>query len=294
MSVRKPTFFIAGAPKCGTTSLAAWLDGHPNVFMSPIKEPDFFNTDDRRRVTTLGAYENLFREATNHHSAVGEASAWYLSSSNAVRNIPNYQPEARFIVMVRNPVEMAPAVHAELLFWGHENVHDFRAAWDLQAERRQGRRLPGLSWARRRFLYGEICALGAQLERMLSAVPASRVLTVVLDDLAVDPRHEYLRVLRFLAVDDDSRVEFPVHNTAKTLRWPGLTRAMFAIVQIKRRMGIELGLNLWNRVSDLNKIEAPRTPLSAKTVAILREYFASDVELLSQLLGRDLRYWLES
>ena len=117
-----------------------------------MKEPHFFNTDDRRLISTLEAYEDLFRPASSGHCALGEASVWYLSSTEAVHNILAYQPNARFIVMVRNPVEMAPALHAEMLITGHENVHDFSTAWRYQEERRQGRQLPPLSWARRRFL----------------------------------------------------------------------------------------------------------------------------------------------
>jgi hypothetical protein len=188
---------------------------------------------------------------------------------------------------------MSPALHAEMLFWGHETVRDFKTAWDLQAERRRGRRLPRLSWARRRLLYGEMCLLGAQLERLLTAVPISRVLVVVLDDLAVAPRQQYLRVLEFLGLDDDGRVEFPIHNKAKALRWPGLTRAMFIAEQIKYRMGIKAGLKLWSLVSAMNRIDVPRPTLSFRTVAMLREYFADDVELLGRILGKDLQHWLE-
>ena len=292
-ALRRPNFFILGAPKCGTTSLAAWLAGHPNIFLSAMKEPHFFNTDDRQGVATIGDYELLFVEATDQHVAVGEASVWYLSSTEAVRNILRYQPEARFIVMVRNPVEMAPALHGQMLLGGHENVSDFQAAWDLQAGRREGRGLPAFSSARRRFLYGEICALGAQLERLLANVPSSRVLVVVLDDLSDDLRSEYLRILHFLGVDDNGRSEFLAYNKAKIARWPGLTRAMFVIMQIKRKIGIKVGLNLWNLVLDVNTIETPRAPLSPETTALLREYFARDVELLGRLLGEKLRHWLE-
>lgn len=292
--VRKPNFFIVGAPKCGTTSLASWLSGHPNIFMSPTKEPHFFNTEDRRLISRLEAYEDLFRAAVSDHYAVGEASVWYLSSSTAVRNILNYQPEARFIVMVRNPLEMAPALHAEMLLSGHENVNDLSVAWDLQEERRQGRQLPPLSWGQRRFIYGEVCRLGAQLERLLAAVPANRVLVVVLDDVGADSRREYLRVLQFLGLEDDGRRNFAIHNKARKLRWPSLTRAMFGIVQIKRRIGIELGLSLWDRVAELNAIEAPRRRLPLQTEAMLRDYFAGDVELLGRLLGRNLKHWLVS
>lgn len=101
--------------------------------------------------------------------------------------------------MVRNPLEMAPALHAEMVFAGLENVHDFREAWCLQEMRRRGRQLPAFSsWARRRLLYGEVCLLGAQLERLLSLVPSHRVLTLVVDDVRADPQTTYLRVLNFL------------------------------------------------------------------------------------------------
>jgi hypothetical protein len=138
----KPNFFILGAPKCGTTSLARWLGDHPNIFMAPQKEPHFFNTDDRQGVTTLVEYEDLFRKAQKEHVAVGEASVWYLSSSQAVNNILEYNPNARFIVMVRNPIEMAQALHGQMLIAGLECVQDFSKAWSLQEERRQGLRLP--------------------------------------------------------------------------------------------------------------------------------------------------------
>src|SRR5262245_35065298 len=86
-AMKKPTFFIIGAPKCGTTSLAAWLADHPDIFMSPTKEPHYFNTDHKRYLNSLAGYEQLFEDATDRHSAVGEASVWYLYSANAVENI---------------------------------------------------------------------------------------------------------------------------------------------------------------------------------------------------------------
>jgi len=213
ITLRKPNFFIIGAPKCGTTSLSVWLGEHQKIFMSPIKEPHFFNSDDRQAITTLKDYEALFRGASEEHIAVGEASVWYLSSANAVTAILRYQPEPKFIVMLRNPIEMAPALHGEMLLSGLEYEHEFSMAWGLQEQRRQGRRIRD-SWARRRFLNGEICSLGAQLERLYKIVSSDRVLTAILDDIRADPRHEYLRVLQFLEVPDDGRLDFPVHNPA--------------------------------------------------------------------------------
>jgi len=289
---RRPDFFILGAPKCGTTSLAAWLREHPAIFLPAIKEPHFFNTDDRRGVATLDGYEDLFGEADETCLSVGEASVWYLSSADAVRNILAYRADARFIVMLRNPVEMAPALHAEMVLTGHENIRDFRAAWELRDERRRGRHLPPLVWARRRLDYGEICSHGAQIERLFSLVDPRQVLVVVLDDVVVDARREYRRILRFLGVHDDDRAVFPIHNRARIARSPRLTRLLFVLTQLKARLGIKRGLGLWGRIANLNVIESPRDDLSEETRILLRKYFALDVERLSRLIDRDCRSWV--
>jgi len=292
--LRKPNFFILGAPKCGTTSLAAWLSRHPNIFVSEEKEPHFFNTDDRQHISSLAEYESLFLRASDRHKAVGEASVWYLSSAKAVENILRYQPRAKFIVMVRNPMEMAPALHSEMVLSGHEDIRDFRKAWDIQAERKEGRALPAFSWARRRFLYGEVCKLGSQLERLLSMVPAPRVHVVVLDELAAEPRQEYLRVLRFLGVEDDGRLQFPVYNSAKNIRWPRFTRIVFILGQIRRKAGMKTGLSLWKRFARLNQYEMPRTPLPRDMENLLRSYFLEDIRLLEHLCGKNFEHWLRS
>ena len=291
--VRKPNFFIIGAPKCGTTSLWSWLAGHPNIFMAPKKEPDFFNTDDLRRgVTSLKQYEALFRHAREEHNAIGEASVWYLSSAVAARNILQYQPTSRFIVMVRNPIEMAPALHSEMLFSGLESVADFRKAWRLQAQRRHGRRLPGFSsWAQRRLLYGEICSLGEQLDRLYSTVPSKQILALILDDIQANPRREYLRVLDFIGVPDDNRSDFQIHNPSKSLRVPAL-RHLYRIVAMKRAAGIKSGLGLWTQLQVINNVTRPRPPLSSEMLNILRAFFSKDVERLSLMLHRDLSSWL--
>jgi hypothetical protein len=291
--MRKPNFFILGAPKCGTTSLWSWLRAHPDIFMSYIKEPNFFNSDDNLGISNLTDYEEQFRGARVSHAAVGEASVWYLSSAVAVQNILQYQPEARFIVLLRNPIEMVVAVHSQMLVGGWENVTDFRTAWGLQGERRQGRRLPVFSWPQRYFLYGDVCLLGAQLQRLLAIAKRNRVLPILLDDIRENPRREYIKVLDFLGVSDDGRAKFPAVNTARALRWPLLARSRFIIWQLKRRLHINVGLNLLRAIYDANVVAAERPELDRDTYEDLREYFTRDVDLLGRLIGRDLRSWME-
>jgi hypothetical protein len=288
----KPTFFVIGAPKCGTTSMTMWLREHPNVFIPLEKEPHFFNDDDRRGYTELYRYEALFSDARPEQRAIGEGSVWYLSSSTAVINILQYQPNARFIVMIRNPIQMAPSLHAQMVVTGHENVRDFGTAWLLQDERRQGHNLPTLSWSKRRLLYGDICSLGAQLRRLLQIVPREQVLVVLLDDIREDARREYLKVLRFLGVPDDDRRQFPVYNEARVNRLPRLARCAFVAGAIKSRLGgLKSGLGLLERFEKYNQISERRIAISEEFRAVLERYFSGDIQLLERLVGRDLSYW---
>src|SRR5579872_2288731 len=288
----KPDFFILGAPKCGTTSLAAWLAAHPQIYFSPTKEPHFFNTDHKRFINSLEGYEKLFDGATARHTAVGEGSVWYLYSETAVANILAYNPDARFIAMLRNPVDMAPSLHEELVFTGREDVADFATAWSLQEVRRHGGQLPRMVWESKYVECGELCSLGAQVERLFATVPRERVKLVMLDDLMKNPGETYRAVLQFLGVDDDGRNAFKAVNRAKQRRWPLLLKVAWAVTTAKRALGIEGGLGLWSRVDARNRLERPRAPIEAKTKRLLQDYFRSDIATLGRLTGRDLRQWL--
>src|SRR3546814_13335773 len=103
---KKPNFFIVGAPKCGTTSLANWLSEHPSIFLSNPKEPHFFDLDRRKHYKCdLARYEGFFNGVAPTHTMVGEATTGYLRSHVAISEILKYAADARFIVGLRNPVD---------------------------------------------------------------------------------------------------------------------------------------------------------------------------------------------
>src|SRR3954453_4619773 len=102
---RRPDFFIVGAPKSGTTSLYDWLDGHSQVYMSPVKEPFYFCGDVQgglRRLYSYPAdevrYLELFADARTDQMS-GEASTRYLVSYEAAGLVAAFQPMARAIAM---------------------------------------------------------------------------------------------------------------------------------------------------------------------------------------------------
>ncbi len=292
--MKKPNFFIIGAPKCGTTSLASWLGAHPLVFMSPDKEPHYFNEDTPRRITKLKEYEKLFKQATVAQRAIGEASTGYLLSATAVPNILRYNPNAKFIVMLRNPIDMAPSLHEQRLYQFVEDIADFEVAWQMQDQRRQNRQIPSGCNDPLHLQYGAYCKIGAQVERLLKIVKRDRSHFIFLDSLKLQPRVEWLSLLDFLEIPDDGRVKFPAENTAKVRKNVKLARWILRAGRIRRRLlGRHFQLGILNRANRATTVERARSSLSAAMKERLVDYFHEDIRLLSELVDRDLSAWLD-
>lgn len=273
----------------------AWLSSHPRIFTA-VKELHHFNTDHNYRLTADAAkYESMFADAGESHIAVGEASVRYLHSRTAAANILRYNAAAKFIVMLRNPAEVAHAWHGQLVFNGEEDVADFARAWALQDARRNGESIPPGCIDVSALLYGDFCRIGAQLQRVYETVPAARVHVVLFDDLAADPAAVYRAVLKFLGAPAAHRPPggFAVHNPAKVRR--GLLRharlALQPLARWKTALGIRKAFGISKRIEKYEGRAMPRAPLSADCARKLHDYFADDVRLLESLLGRDLPQW---
>ncbi len=290
----KPDVFIVGAPRCGTTWLYRHLAVHPRVFMSRQKEPHHFNTDSRFRwVETLEAYESLFSDAPAAAQAIGEASVLYLHSEVAAANILCYQPRARFIAMVRNPLEMAPSWHRQALFDRQENEPDFARAWALQAERTAGRLLPVDCREPAVLQYRSICSLGRQLVRLIDTAGRDRVHVIVHDDLRRSPEGVYRGVLDFLQVDAWAPSRFEVVNPARERKSRTLKRASDFTSRLKQRLKIDRSFGMLGRIDRWNSRSRAARAITPSLRTELIEAFADDVGLLARTIGRPLDHWLE-
>ena len=140
LSKNMPDFFIVGAPKCGTTSMYNWIAAHPKTFM-PVKEPGFFSQDIRSIPNKeISSYLALFSCERPPGTLVGEATPKYLYSKRGLRQIVELNPNARMIVMLRNPVDLVISLHGQMLREGMEIEPDFESAWKLSAARQVGAR----------------------------------------------------------------------------------------------------------------------------------------------------------
>jgi len=103
-----PNFFIVGASKSGTTSLYAYLNENPEVYMSPIKEPRYFHNFIHetylKRIKETSKYLRLFKKVRNE-KAIGEASPTYLFDPDSPKLIKKAVPHARIIIILRDPVK---------------------------------------------------------------------------------------------------------------------------------------------------------------------------------------------
>jgi len=301
--MKNPNFFIVGAPRCGTTALSKYLRTHPRIYMSDPKEPYFFSKDLRLGdIDSEMQYMKCFKKASAQHMAVGEASAGYLYSSIAIPNILEFNPEAKFIVMLRNPIDMVHSLHSLFLYSCDEDVENFREAWNLQGVRKKGRNIPKRCNEPKILQYGEFAKLGQQLERLYEVVPKDRVMVILFEDFVIKPKLIYEDVLRFLGVPLDSRSEFPVINANKV--WKSKVAGNFWSVLInlrvfhyarnaKRFFGLgNKDTAVWLMQVNTKNQKRPLIPKDLKKE--LAEYFKKDVGRISALIRRDCTHWVKN
>ncbi|HUR15861.1 MAG TPA: sulfotransferase [Candidatus Limnocylindrales bacterium] len=305
-TTRRPDVFIVGAPKTGTTSLYEYLQEHPDVFMSPVKEPSYFSPDVRVRPARRyqyrypedqAKYDELFADARDE-KRLGEASTTYLMSVGAPGRIHEYSPDARIIAMVRNPVDLVYSLHNERVSNGLEWMTDFEQAMAADEARRRGEDLPhnleGFGVA-----YRDNAYLGEQLQRWLDEFGPDRVHVILFDEFAKDTPGHYRRVLEFLDVDPDFQpASFAVHNVSHRRRG-GIVQGLFAnpVGRFVSRKLLPKVLGQARTARNLRRVrQSPlmrrkheRQPLRPELRKQLQDEFTPDVELLGRLLGRDLR-----
>ena len=314
-----PNFFIAGAPKCGSTSLYHYLKQHPDIYMSPVKEPSYFAFEARvenfvpefqerireqmlevRRQLERGSsetrnqglvenwtdYLRLF-EGVRGERAVGEASVSYLWSKTAAREIAKVNPAAKIVLVLRDPAERAFSQYLHYLSDGHA-AHTFREHLARTGARTSGRE--GAMGPYYPFL--EFGMYAEQVERFRAYFPADQVRVWLYEDTIAAPEGFLREVFGFLGVDagfvpDTSKRHYAMEipkavGVTQALRKLGLMRMLRDIMP----QGLRPGLKrlVYRRPGTVM--------LSAEDRRWLVQYYRKDVERLEGVLGRDLAGWM--
>lgn len=252
-----PTFVIVGVQKCGTSTLAATLRRHPQIYMARPKELHFF---DFGMTKGLEWYADQF-PVRPKHTAWGEATPRYLYDDDARRRMAETLPEtSKFLAILRDPAKRAYSHYWHSRWQGSELLETFEEALDREPERLQASTRERMNHSyvdRGRYL--------RQLEALAADVGRDRIMVHLLDDLSADWEGVLTRTFEFLGVKTAPASTIP-------LVWanPATTK--------KTEDGSKQAVEKY-------------PPIKPETRARLVEEFRDDNEALGEWLGRDLSSW---
>ena len=311
---RLPEFFLVGAPKAGTTALWRLLDAHPEVWMSPVKEPNYFALEVREENFEAGLRRRMERErrslrkyldapvlgkraggivrewedylrlfaGAGDRKAAGEASVCYLWSATAAELIAEKIPRAKILILLRDPAERA---FSEYL----QGVSNGSVRWSFreQIERNLRDRSGRISV---HFPFLELGLYAGQVGRYRERF-GKNVWIGFYDDFRERPAEVFAEICRFVGVSDDVPADFTRrHNEAEPPR--------FADVGWMKRSGV------WDRAARLMPPKArpvvrkalTRAPgtvrMGARDRATLVDFYREDIGKLEEMVGRSLKGWL--
>src|SRR5580692_5410167 len=298
-----PDFFIAGVPKAGTTALHVALGRHPALYMSAVKEPKFFLTEGspparggpgdaktyREHIWRRADYEALFDPASADQLR-GESTPFYLHSRDAQRRIRAQIPNARLIVVLRDPVERAHSNWTHLWSAGLEPVGDL-----VRACAEEERRIEA-GWASFWHYIG-LGRYGEQLEYLFTLFPREQVLVLRYRRLVDEPAQTLDRICAFLGVQQGVLTEIPRHNVTSHPE-PTLGHRAVGLAQ---RTATAVGTLIPGLTAAtlngpierfLQRHSRERQPLDWDQRQQLMPRFETDIKLLEGVLGEDFSDWL--
>jgi hypothetical protein len=293
LMIQRPNFFIVGAPKTGTTAMNAYLSRHPLIFMAQ-KELQYFSDecfyDPPLDCRDLDWYLSFFK-AAGDKPLRGEASVWYLSSKIAAARIMEFNPNAKIVIHVRNPIDLIISYHSELLFLGYEDIQDIEQALDAEAERRRGLRMPRGCRVPRVLFYSEIGRISEQVDRFVARFGRQNVHINQFEKFAEDPAAVYHETLIFLgAAEPTFKTMFDSINGNKAIRYRTLQTFMDrppkhlrqAVELIPTPIRRTIRSWMWR----INTRFVPRPTPKPAVIARLSREFGEEIERFKDLLER--------
>lgn len=294
-----PNFLLIGAPKAGTTSLYRYLSEHPQIYMSPMKAPNFFALEGealnyqgprdhtKNYITDLKNYCSLFDGVVNE-TAIGEASPWYLYMPKSSERIHHYIPNVKLIAVLRNPVDRAYSQFLSHVQRDFEPLNDFAQALDAEKDRIEDNWSPRWFYKERGFYY-------RQLKPYFDRFDSSQIRVFVYEDIREDYSKVLASIFEFLEVKKDFKPNLSQkYNTTKSHKNRKLFRFFSGKNSLKSALRPFFTPSQRTRiVSTLMQLNTgPKTKLSSELRDRLISEYREDILGLQDLIQRDLSCWL--
>jgi hypothetical protein len=297
----KPNLFIVGAAKCGTTSLHDYLNQHPEVHMSEHKEIKYFGQDiasmepKGNQNLTVSEYVSYFSPG-KCHKVVGESSPQYLYSLNAAKEIFEFNPKSKIIIMLRNPMDTLISLHKQLLHVGLENEHDLWLALKKEEKDILKEGYPGVVLkAPKKTYYLNRLNYAPQVQRYYDTFGKENVKVVFFDDFISDTIKTYQDICFFLRVDEKFIPDIPVKNPSKIIKYKILHKMYFnrpgLINLVWKLLPVSVSLKIKEKLINFNTRIGKSDLLTRNELKVLKEHFNSEINSLEFVINKDLEHW---
>jgi hypothetical protein len=302
-----PTFLIIGAGKSGTTSLHKYLDQHPEVFMCPVKETNFFELEGERilvnekedpqafkyypqSITEWDKYVRLFEQATKA-KAIGETSPMYLYGKRSPENIKRYLPDAKLIVILREPTSRLYSRYLHLARDGRLPTPEFEDALD---------RKNTIWWTRNDLVQEGF--YHKHLSRYYETFPKEQIKVFLYEDLSKEPVKAMKELFAFIGVDPTFEPNMEVTYNLSGKPKSGFINSLIGADGILIRSAKAVMPGVVNKlknstttqkmVETIRKKNLERPPVSMEVKKrFYKEVYAEEIEKLEKLINRDLSRW---
>lgn len=275
-----------------------YLGEHPDIFMAPAKESNYFARDLYPGGVPCSDehYASFFKDVADE-PVVGESSVFYMLSETAAEALHAHNPDAKILIMLRDPVEVVASHHSQIVYETFETEESLERALAREPERRKQFDGRALKVSERVLLYRDVVKFSDQIGRFLKVFPREQVHIVIYDDVKRDLEGVYRGILGFLGVDPDFQPSFVVENANKEMRSESFGRflrytpnwvSMLTRIAVPRR---SWRVKLRNKLKRMNTKFTARDPIPEAVRTNLAAELGPEVEKLSRLLDRDLGHW---
>ena len=299
----KPNLFIVGQPKSGTTALHQFLGQHPEIYMSSIKEPHFFCSDfhlesdrayGKKRFYDFrseSAYLQLFNKAKNVKVA-GESSTNYLYSHVAAEKIYNFNPDAKIIIILREPAKFLYSLHSHYVKFTEENEPDFLTALSLESQRQEEKALSPRVTSPSYLYYSQRVQYHQQVKRYCDRFKPEQIKVIIFEEFKSDNKRVFREVLEFLGVEPNFTPEYAAVNVNKEVKFKSVNNVINnPLVKSITKNLLSQEFNEFVRDNIVEKFlwhQAPKASIPEEIRLQLMEQYRPEVIKISELLNRDL------
>ncbi len=295
--MRLPDFYIVGAAKSGTTSVWHYLGQHSQIFMTDdIRNKELGYFCHHYGINDIEEYKKFFA-AAKPDQIIGESCHAYLSSPESAQMIYNERPDAKIIMILRNPVDRAYSLYNWMIANGYESANSLTAALHLEKVRSISKEFihSNPHGFYQNYFYYQSGLYSAQIDRYFQLFGKSNCNVLIFEDFKKNPVTNMKAVFSFLGVDDNFIPKTEIHNESQRVikpSWQFYFRWELGHKLMKRGISFNTASKCSERLMKMNVLNSKPKPLAPDLRNQLINQYREDIFKVQELLNRDLSLWL--